>query len=91
MSNQFNDLKLEWLETETSEIGSVNDLEQLWLLNNIFPNEESAKVDMWQIFLSMQGFDIGSRQDKQFAWLESLGFDQATLQEKFHAYYSTTP
>jgi len=91
MSNQFNDLKLNWLETETSEIGSVNDLEQLWLLNNIFPNEESAKVDMWHIFLSMQGFDIGSRQDKQFQWLESLGFDQPTLQEKFHAYYSTTP
>ena len=90
MSNQFNDDKKAFFERATSEIGSVNDLELYWLMG-LTLETTTAVNDLWSVYLGSLGFIEGALNDKQFQWLESLGFGQATLQEKFHAYYSTTP
>ena len=90
MTDSYNDAKHRFYEEATLETGSVNDLMALWLLREVLGSGAESLNVLWIRYMELQGFTEGSLQDRQAAWLESMGY-LGPLNDMWTDYYNNPP
>lgn len=82
---QFIDAKYATLISVTGGNGSIND-EELAFVRSIGATSTNLR-DAWFQYLALQGFTVGSFNDRAYSWLGSLGH-VGTLNERWFAYWA---
>jgi hypothetical protein len=69
----LNDAKYAALVALTGLTGSLDDLEQVWLLNETGASSGHVQ-DLWYLFMEQMGYTTGSLGDRLYDFLHDLGY-----------------
>lgn len=83
----LNDAKYAALVTLTGQTGTLDDLEQAWLITETASEGPSHINDLWLLALTQQGYLDGSFGDRMFAYLRDQGYT-GSLNDMLYAWWS---